>query len=177
MDIVTLALAKANTKKYVDEIIDDFGKGIVYKGAVSYYNDLPNNATQGDCYSVLYKGTSGTDPFGAEYVWGKANNISQWIKLGEDIDLTNYIKNTDYATSSKSGVFKINNAVQLGSDGTIRCGEYTYDNYLTKANVVFVSKGTLENVIAGKNLTTKTYVDNLIGDIGTVLDAIQGEEI
>ena len=67
MDIVTLTLAKKSAKKYTDEAIEGLGKGIVYKGAVNYYNDLPNNASIGDCYSVLYKGTSGIDPSGLEY--------------------------------------------------------------------------------------------------------------
>ena len=68
MDIVTLALAKKSAKQYTDDAIEGLGKGIVYKGAVSYYNNLPNDASIGDCYSVLYQGTSGTTPFGAEYV-------------------------------------------------------------------------------------------------------------
>lgn len=35
----------------------------------------------------------------------------------------------------------------------------------------------LENVITGKDLTTKTYVDGLVGDIDTALDTINGEVI
>ena len=92
MDVVTLALAKKGAKQYTDEAISGLGKGIVYKGAVSYYNNLPNDASVGDCYSVLYQGTSGTTPFGAEYVWGKMSGSSseQWIKLGEEADLSDY---------------------------------------------------------------------------------------
>ena len=76
MDIVTLTLAKKGAKKYTDEVVEGLGKGIVYKGAVDYYNNLPNNASIGDCYSILYKGTSGTDPSGLEYIWGKINGQS-----------------------------------------------------------------------------------------------------
>lgn len=71
MDIVTLAVAKNAAKKYTDSAIEGIGKGLTYKGAVDYYSDLPNNANLGDCYSVLYQGSSGTTPSGAEYVWGK----------------------------------------------------------------------------------------------------------
>ena len=86
MDLVTLALAKKSAKQYTDDVIEGLGKGITYKGAVSYYNDLPNNASLGDCYSVLYKGTSGTETSGAEYIWGKINNqgSATWIQLGEE---------------------------------------------------------------------------------------------
>ena len=64
MDIITLSVAK----KYTDNVITGLGKGIIYKGAVDYYKDLPNNALIGDCYSILYKGESGTTPSGAEYI-------------------------------------------------------------------------------------------------------------
>lgn len=87
MDIVTLALAKKSAKQYTDDVIEGLGKGIIYKGAVSYYNDLPNNASIGDCYSVLYKGTSGTESSGLEYVWGQTSGqgSASWIQLGADI--------------------------------------------------------------------------------------------
>ena len=68
MDVVTLALAKKGAKQYTDAVISNLPKGVVYKGSVNYYNDLPNNANLGDCYTVLYAGTSGTTAFGAEYV-------------------------------------------------------------------------------------------------------------
>lgn len=92
MDIVTLTLAKKGAKKYTDEAIAGLGKGIVYKGAVSYYNDLPNNPTEGDCYTVLYKGTTGTATYNMEYVWGKivASGSYSWIKLGPD-DFSDFI--------------------------------------------------------------------------------------
>lgn len=96
MDIVTLSLAK----KYTNNIIDGFGRGISYKGAVNYYTDLPNNASLGDCYSVLYEGTSGDTPSGAEYVWGKINNQNSatWIQLGKDIDTNSFEKKENKVT-------------------------------------------------------------------------------
>ena len=68
MDIITYSLCNKKAKKYTDEAISGLGRGIVYKGAVSYYNNLPNNASIGDCYSILYKGTSGAESSGLEYV-------------------------------------------------------------------------------------------------------------
>lgn len=87
MDVVTLALAKKGAKKYTDDAIAGLGKGIVYKGAVNYYNNLPGSAEIGDCYSVLYKGTSESVSSGIEYVWGKVSGASaaSWIQLGADI--------------------------------------------------------------------------------------------
>ena len=80
MDIVTLAVAKS----YTDEAISGIGGGITYKGAVNYYSSLPSNASVGDAYTVKYKGSSGTDPDGSEYVWGNYEGTNQWIKLGAD---------------------------------------------------------------------------------------------
>ena len=68
MDITTLALAKNSAKQYTDAAIEGMGHGIIYKGAVDYYKDLPKDASIGDCYSVSFKGNSGQDPFNAEYV-------------------------------------------------------------------------------------------------------------
>lgn len=92
-------------------------------------------------------------------------------------DLTDYVKNTDYATGSKGGVIKIDSSY-FGADltnGKLYCIPLTYSAYQNKGDSYFVSKGTLENVITGKDLTTKAYVDGLVGDINTALDTINGE--
>ena len=68
MDVVTLALAKKGAKQYTDSAIAGLGKGVIYKGAVDYYNDLPNDATLGDAYTVRYKGNSGSISYNAEFV-------------------------------------------------------------------------------------------------------------
>lgn len=165
----------------------------------------------------------------AEYVY--INN--QWEllgKIGVQVDLTDYVKNTDYATGSKGGVFKTSNSfasevyngyllaqgktytqyeslnnnaliskqtlenvitgkglvsntdyANINTGGVVRVGAYygaelssgvligvvrTYDNYQASTNNGFISKGTLENVLTAK-----------IGDINSVLDAINGEVI
>lgn len=162
MDIVTLALAKKSAKQYTDNAIEGLGKGIVYKGAVNYYNDLPDNASIGDCYSILYKGTSGTDPSGAEYVWGKVNNTTQWIKLREEIDLTSYVKNTDYATANDYGVIKgtQTNQFYLWNGGPY-AGSITYSQYTSAGQWIFIGKGTLENVLTEKIGNIETLLENL----------------
>lgn len=134
MDIITLALAKKGAKQYTDNAIAGLGKGVIYKGAVDYYNDLPNNASIGDCYSVLYKGTSGNESSGLEYVWGKISGqgSASWIQLGADI--------ADFENS--------NNKVT------------TIDENST--NVQYPSA---------------KCVYDLIGDINSVLDSINGEEV
>ena len=130
MDIVTLTLAKKGAKKYTDDAIAGLGKGITYKGAVSYYNDLPNNASIGDCYSVLYKGTSGTEPSGLEYVWGQTSGqgSASWIQLGADI----------------SGFEDSNNKV-------ITIDENSTDTQYPSAKCVYDLIGDVEDILADIN--------------------------
>ena len=89
-------------------------------------------------------------------------------------DLTNYVKNTNYASASKGGVIKSGYyGLQVdSSNGKAYCDTYTYANYGNVENQRFISKGTLENVITGKELVNKTYVDNLVGDIETILTTL-----
>ena len=89
-------------------------------------------------------------------------------------DLTNYVKNTDYARTSKAGVIKSGYyGLQVDSNnGKAYCDVYTYANYGNVENQRFISKGTLENVITGKELVNKTYVDDLVGDIETILTTL-----
>ena len=94
-------------------------------------------------------------------------------------ELADYVKNTDYATNLKGGVIKIGSIVgtEMNAGGLLTGQVITYANY-ENANVkLFISKGTLENVIAGKELVNKTYVDTIVGDIGTILDNINGESV
>ena len=71
------------TKEQIDAKISSV---MSYKGTVATIEDLPSSATIGDVYNV-------TDT-GMNYAW----NGSQWDALGSDIDLSNYITNTQFET-------------------------------------------------------------------------------
>jgi hypothetical protein len=88
--------------------------------------------------------------------------------------LEDYVKNTDYATDSVGGVIKTSSStygVQV-INGFLCGGQTSYSNYQNKQNQFIVSKGTLENVIIGKDLTTKAYVDGLVGDVESLLETL-----
>ena len=86
---------------------------------------------------------------------GKANTAVQ--------DVSDYVKKTDYATSSVGGVLKVSNGdygltVDSGVlKGTVR----TYTQYNDMSSTGLVCKGTLENVIEGKDLATMDDVKGL----------------
>ena len=100
----------------------------------------------------------------AEYVW--VNN--QWEllgKIGVQVDLTDYVKFTDYPTNdgTKSGVIKVssNDGLSINtSNNRLQAVNTDYGTYQGKSNSYIVGKGTLENVITGKGLIDKN-VNNL----------------
>jgi len=75
--------------------------------------------------------------------------------------LGDYVKFTNYAGNSISGVFKTSNDYATETNnGILTSQTKTYSEYNNLNNNAFISKSTLENVITGKELTNKTYVDN-----------------
>lgn len=152
---------------------------------VGTYQELQNYDTThikaNDIIKVLQDSTH--DNALSYYRWVITNNIGAWVYVGSegpfytkgetDTILTDYVKNTDYATSDKGGIIKVSGyGVYLDNSGIIKSIERTYSQYQTLNNNNFISKGTLENVITGKDLTTKSYVDGLVGDINTILTTL-----
>lgn len=112
------------------------------------------------------------------YTKTETNNLLENKANVSDIpDLTNYVQNTDYATGSTAGVFKSANSLAVNGTGQVQAQTLDFEAYSSRANTIFIGKGTLENVIAGKQLVNQTYVDNIVGDINTALDTINGEVI
>lgn len=82
------------------------------------------------------------------------------------------VSNTDYATDSTGGVIKVNSA-EYGSNvynGILGSSTTSYANYQNKNNQFIIGKGTLENVIAGKGLTSTSFSQTLTSgeEIGTI---------
>lgn len=145
-------------------------------------DELPTTGEQDTIYLVPLENPTEEGNNYAEYVY--INN--QWEllgKIGVQVDLTDYYTKTetntllngkvgftDYANYSTAGVVKSNLSFETDNNGGARCSIIEYSNYPSANNRNFISKGTLENVITGKDLTTKAYVDGLVGDIQTLLD-------
>lgn len=95
-----------------------------------------------------------------EYMW--INN--KWEMMGTkqiQVDLTAYVKNTDYAKPDKGGTIKTGNGVSL-KNGVIQTDSIDYNAYKDSSNEYFIGKGTLEKVIEGKELINKEYSDNIV---------------
>ena len=147
-------------------------------GAIKFsvVESLPATGADDTIYLVpITPDTSGNNY--AEYIY--INGAWELLgKIGVQVDLTNYVTNTDYATTSVGGVIKTSGSYgnELSS-GVLRGTTRTYPQYTNDGNGTMISKGTLENVITGKDLTTKSYVDGLVGDIARALNTINGENI
>ena len=101
---------------------------------------VPKTGSTGDIYD--------------EYLY--INN--SWELIGNTaVDLTDYVKFTNYATNSKGGVIKTDTSAYGTAmySGYLTGSTKTYAQYGSSANALFVSKGTLENVITGKELVNK----------------------
>ncbi len=170
--------------------IDAITSATDVKDIVGTYADLQNYDTQhlgnNDIIKVLQDSTH-NDAM-TYYRWLKGTSTWQYIgqegpyytKSEIDTTLVPYVKNTDYATANKGGVVKVNSTnsgFNVSGSGLLYSEYVSYTDYQNKSNNYNVSKGTLENVITGKDLTTKAYVDGLVGDINTALDTINGEVI
>ena len=68
-------------------------------------------------------------------------------EVGSSPDLTDYVKNTDYANEITGGTVKSANLFFVtSSNGYVYSGEVSKDAYKSIGNSSFISKGTLENI-------------------------------
>lgn len=122
-----------------------------------YYNDK--------FYEDSEHTTEITGEVGKIYIDLTGNKIYRFEENESDgiySDLTDYVKNTDYATASKGGVLKGNvNGFYIGNTGNPLAGVYTNEAYQNLADNYFIGKGTLENVLTAR-----------IGDISTILQTL-----
>ena len=129
--------------------------------------ELPSTGDDDTIYLVPLENPTEEGNNYAEYIYING----QWEllgKIGVHVDLTDYVKNTDYANSTTAGVFKTNTnyATEVTSTGSFRASTKTYSFYTTANDGMLIGKGTLENVLNVR-----------IGDIDSALDLINGEVI
>ena len=106
---------------------------------------VPKTGSTGDVYD--------------EYLY--INNA--WELIGStSVDLTNYPTFTDYPTAGgKAGVIKNGFGMTIGSTSGIPSADvYTFYDYNNRDDHIFVSKGTLDNVLTGKDYATNSALSN-----------------
>lgn len=109
-----------------------------------------------------------------------ASEKTTWNNKLDESDLSDYVKNTDYAGSNKAGVIKTtaDYGTSITSVGALISATKTYQQYQnTTTPNMFISKGTLENVIAGKELVTNQDISGKANKISVVQTSASTIEI
>ena len=145
--------------------------------------------------------TSQTYTYTTDEAFTTELNTNGYVQVGyyklsaletQKVDLTNYVTFDDYSTASTTGVVKTSAQYGVSTSsytknltGAIR----TYDQYQSGNDVTIICKGTLENVITGKNLESannktitisSSSTDNEYPSAKSVYDYIQslnGDEV
>lgn len=162
MDLITLALARkkksgggsyddteireeiaeANAKaEEAEAIAKGKATGYVFDTVAAMNAWLPEHSAELNLGDNLY--IRATDV--PDYWWDGTS--AQKLET-QKVDLTDYVKNTDYATSSSVGLIKLRASYGSNSDssGTIYATTRTVAQYTTDTNSLFIGKGTLENL-------------------------------
>ena len=168
-----------DTKKYVDNNATSADFIIVT-------NELPETGESNKLYLVPKADSQEQDLFD-EFIW--VNNTWEWIATKQiEVDLTDYVKNTDYATKDKAGVIKINSIHGVSI--------YNGELMIERANASEIAAKKLDrnpitpaylDIAVKTGITTNTIqlteeektsacewlgVDGLVGDIDEALDEI-----
>lgn len=110
---------------------------------------LPTEDISTTTIYLVPKATAGANDAYDEYIYVS----NAWEHIGStEVDLTNYVTNTDYATSSTGGVIKVSNGDygMTVDSGVLKGAVRTLAQYNSMSSKGIVCKGTLENVISGK---------------------------
>lgn len=152
----------------VDLLVEHI-QGVGYGG---YEDDLHLNHRSSNDVRILEEGTGtlyykGKEVADREYVDEKIANV----EIG-DIDLSEYIKNTDYASEDNVGLVKTEKYYGLhtsSKNGSLYCEQFSYNEYTNeKDGNCFIGKGTLENVLEAKEYASKGYVNEQISNIEVI---------
>lgn len=113
---------------------------------LSIVQELPTTGEKMTLYLVPKEGTN-NDVYD-EYIW--IEQTASFEHLGTTaVDLTDYVKNTDYATTATAGVIKVSstNGASINSGQLVASPATLYQYQNQRANNCFIAKGTLENVL------------------------------
>lgn len=127
-------------------------------------DQLPATGKKGVIYLVPKDGAA--PDVHDEYVWIDATQTFELIGTTQ-VDLTDYVKNTDYAgVGGKAGVIRPQATYGVTvspSSGVMYSNSLTLAEYQSVSTACFMSKGTLENI-------KKDIVERAVSEDGAVLD-------
>lgn len=121
-------------------------------------DQLPETGEKGILYLVKKDGAA--PDVHDEYVWIESTQAFELIGTTQ-VDLTDYVKNTDYSAFDKAGLVKASTqyGTKVLANGYLTSQTYTLDTYNSKlSGTGFISKDTLENI--KYNLVKRAVTEN-----------------
>lgn len=151
-DIVVVTDEEFYTKEEINSLL---GEGTTFE--VQVVNSLPATGAKGVIYLVPKDGAA--PDVHDEYVWIESTSTFELIGTTQ-IDLTGYVKNTDYASVNTGGVIKSSTyyGTAVQGDGKMYCVYWTLDQYKTADRSAFIGRGTLEN--AKNDIVKRAITEN-----------------
>ena len=158
---------------------------------VGQTNYIPNGSSySGTASSTQYSGTEtlavGDFLYYDGTVWTMLKNTGKTVYFaniaGNPTDNSNLasalnskVGFNDYPTGTTAGAIRLSNVYGTGqSSGYLTCSNLDYNTYLARGANTFISKGTLENVLAARNYINPTAVSGYDATKTQVLKNIQG---
>lgn len=175
-----------NLVNYYTKSETDSKLSAVPKFSVEPVDVLPSENISGTTVYLLKVGADSPTMY-EEYIYVNG----AWELLGTaKIDLTDYVKNTDYASATKGGVIRVNGSYGISNYHDGLFGVTTSDETAinTRSKYRALTLGSLDYAIK-VGLTTNTIelteedkaaaqswlgIDTLVGDINTALESILG---
>ena len=162
--------------------------GTVDSFEIKVVDQLPTENISTSTIYFVPSQSVGTNNIYDEYVYiNKGTQVQPqyvWELIGTtEIDLTNYVTNTDYASNNTAGVIKLNASgygTSVDPNGALRALVKNYEQYESSNSYYMIGKGTLENVITGKGLNISSInsgeninITNLLPNEYTRLEYIE----
>lgn len=112
---------------------------------VQVVQELPATGQKGIIY-LLAKDGAAPDVYD-EYVWIETTQTFELIGTTQ-VDLTDYVKNTDYAASGKAGLVVVSKNLGTATNvaGYLQTYTLSLEEYKELPSFIFIGKGTLENI-------------------------------
>lgn len=147
-DVVAEAEAREQGDAHLQEQIDNLELPIAS-------NTTLGAIKVGDNLTITDDGTLSAASTGASW-GGIAGTLSDQTDLADELSskadvssLDNYVKKTDYATTSSAGIISAGNWVTVNpTTHKLEAGELTYAQFQSAAGNTFIGKTTLQNVLA-----------------------------
>ena len=112
---------------------------------LSIVDTLPSIGEKMTLYLVPKEGTN-NDVYD-EYIWVEQTSSFEFLGTTA-VDLTDYVKNTDYASANTAGVVKVSDAFGIikNEDGALYTARASLESYKAKSKHYAIGKDTLENI-------------------------------